>query len=505
MYSSLVLKIMIAITVGIGLLCAAVPFISRGRRKLVGMMTAAVFYLISIVLLGIFYVQNGIISCTLLDLGAFSIKFHLEFLGVIFLGNLASLWCITVYYAYHYLVQKRTRESEYCHTLSFMALCVVAASLMAMSANMTTMFVFYELLTLFTIPLVYRSYPSRLTIGSRKDTSILGSNPEVLAQSARESFEDLNKYLRPLLYPALLLWLPAILYIGYVQGSTDFIGVSPLALSPFIGGILLLMCIFGIAKAALVPCHTWLPAAMVATHPVSAMLHSVAVVNAGLFCIFKIILYIFGFEYLNEIMGGFNWLVIIPGITIVYSGIRALMCDDIKQLLAYSTISQLATCLVGAFLLSKTGMAAAVIHMLSHSASKITLFFTAGTIYLLVGKSKISELEGLYYRMPFTTIIFCIASLSLMGMPLLAGYVSKAYLYDASHNHHVAYFILMLSTALTCLYMLKAMRGFFVKGKKGVKRVREKLGLLVPSCICAIVTMIFPVIAYVAEKLLGFL
>lgn len=490
MDSSLVLKIMIIITVAIGLLCAIVPFISRGRRKLIGMMAAGVFYLISIILLGTFYVQNGVASCSFLGLGAFTIKFHLEFLSVIFLGSLASLWCITIYYTYHYLAQTRAIESDYCHTLSFMALCVVAATLMAMSANMVTMFVFYELLTLFTIPLVYQSRHS-------KTHEAPESNP-------RDPFSDLSKYLRPLLYSALLLWLPAILYINYTQGSTDFIGGSPMELPPAIGVIMLLLCIFGIAKAALIPCHSWLPAAMVAPHPVSAMLHSVVVVNAGLFCIFKIMLYIFGFEYLNETVGDFNWLVIIPSITIVYSGIRALMCDDIKQLLAYSTISQLATCLLGAFLLSKSGLAAAVMHMLSHSASKITLFFATGSIYLLTGKSKISELQGIYYRMPLTTIIFCIAALSLMGAPLLAGYVSKAYLYDASHEHYIASIILTISTVLTCLYMLKAMHGFFVN-VEGAQKVQEKLGLLIPTGICAVITMAFPIIAYVTERLLGFL
>lgn len=493
MYNSLVLKIMILTTIVIGLLCAVVPFITRGRRKLTGMMVAAFFYFISVIMLGVFYVQNGVISCTILELGAFSIKFHLEFLGVIFLGNLAALWCVTVYYSYHYLLEKRVKESEYCHTLSFMALCTVTATLMAMSANMMTMFVFYELLTLFTIPLVYQS-----------PKLVAGKSTKIFAQKLQESFENLNNYLRPLLYSALLLWLPAILYIAYAQGSTDFIGSPLLKLHPLTGILLLLVCIFGIAKAALMPCHTWLPAAMVAPHPVSAMLHSVAVVNAGLFCIFKIMLYVFSLEYLNEIIGVFNWLIIIPSITIIYSSVRAIMCDDIKQLLAYSTISQLATCLVGAFLLSKAGIAAAVIHMLSHSASKITLFFAAGSFYIFARKTKISELDGIFYCMPFTTIIFCIASLSLMGAPLLAGYVSKAYLYEASADYHLAYAILAISTALTCCYMIKAMRKFFVK-VKGVKKVNEKLGLLIPTSVCAIITMIFPVVAYVTEKLLGFL
>jgi|GEM_PF-413723 len=525
MDNSWLLKLMIVLMMLTGFSGAVIPYIFSGIMRLKLMLTSAIFYLVSVILLAIFYVKNGTTSCMFLDLGSFNIKFHLEFLGVIFLGLLSCLWCLAVVYSWYYLnyndlsLGRRPEDlrgpglhktPEDLHprekgatTLSFLTLCIIAASLIAISANMITMFIFYELLTLMTIPLVFQG-----------------------------SFDDLGKYLRPLLYPAILLWLPAILYINYSAGSTDFFLIPDLELPRIHGVALLLLCIFGISKSAIMPLHTWLPAAMVARHPVSAMLHSVAVVNAGLFCIFKIMTYIFGFEYLRYLVGEFNWLIIIPGITIIYSGWLAFKAQELKQVLAYSTISQLSLSLLGIFLLSKAGLAAAVIHMLAHSAAKITLFFAAGVIYVTSGKKMVSDLRGLYYQMPITTILFCLSSLSLVGAPLFAGYYSKAYLYQAASEEDLVSAIITAGTLLTCLYIFKVVYSLFSSGeqlsclalatqedktleshetsinsqaptREGISR--ENLGLIIPTAVCAAATIGFPIIAYIAEKLLGFL
>jgi multicomponent Na+:H+ antiporter subunit D len=484
---------------------AAIPYIFSGIMRLKLILTSAIFYLISVILLGIFYVKNGTTSCVLLDIGSFNVKFHLEFLGVIFLGILSCLWCVAVVYSWYYLDYNDASLGRRCEALgspalhetledlhpreksatilSFMTLCIIAASLIALSANMITMFIFYELLTLLTIPLVFQG-----------------------------SFDDLGRYLRPLLYPAILLWLPAILYINYSAGSTDFFLIPDLELPRIDGVILLLLCIFGISKSAIMPLHTWLPAAMVATHPVSAMLHSVAVVNAGLFCIFKIMTYIFGFEYLGYLVGEFNWLIIIPGITIIYSGWLAFKAQELKQVLAYSTISQLSLSLLGIFLLSKAGLAAAVIHMLAHSASKITLFFAAGSMYVMSGKKAVSDLRGLYYQMPMTTALFCLGGLSLIGVPLFAGYYSKSYLYQVASEEYLVLAIITAGTLLTCLYIFKVVYSLFSSDETSRdprawrdRNNRENLGLIIPTTICAAATIGFPVIAYIAEKLLRFL
>ncbi len=474
MDNSLILKLMITITMMTGLACVLLPLISRSLFQL---LTVATFYLLSTILLALFYINNGAISAVFLSLGSFSIKLHLEFFGVIFLLLLASLWCVTVVYTWHYVSQSEARGNSinYKILMSFMALCIIMASCVALSANMITMFIFYELLTLCTIPLVF-----------------LGN------------FVSLGKYLRPLLYPALLLWLPAILYIHSELGSTDFVTAPAMGVSPTCGIILLLMCIFGISKSAPVPFHSWLPAAMIATHPVSAMLHSVAVVNTGLFCVFKIIVYIFGLDYLKSVVGEFSWLIIIPGIGVFYASYRAFTAKNLKQVLAYSTISQLNFCVIGALLLSKAGIIAAVMQMVSHSAAKIVLFFSAGAIYLTTGKQEVSEMRGLYYQMPYTIIAFSVAGLSLCGSPLLAGYYSKAYLYEAAAEEYLAVTVITLGSIATCLYIMKVVYLFFIKAEYK-HRVVESRGLLMPvfATICSILG--FPLVAYIVEKLLGFL
>jgi multicomponent Na+:H+ antiporter subunit D len=177
--------------------------------------------------------------------------------------------------------------------------------------------------------------------------------------------------------------LPFIFLVQFYTGSTQFTLDSELGnnIGYYVGHLLLFLSIFGIAKTAIYPLHAWLPAAMIAPYPVSALLHAVAVVKAGLFCIFKIIIYVFGFDYLYELTSSFNWPLMVAIFTMLYASYKAVTHDSIKNILAYSTISQLAMAMIAAFIFTEKSMEAAITHMIAHSFAKIVLFFTAGRFY----------------------------------------------------------------------------------------------------------------------------
>lgn len=446
------------------------------RTKLSAMLITTFFYFLSIVMLGILYLHNGIISVTILQLGGFAIKFHLEALGVIFLILLSILWPVAILYTNMYL--KHIKHKRPKTIFIFIAFCIIISNLVALSANLITMFVFYELLTIFTIPLVYNS-----------------------------DFTDLNKYLRPLLYSALLFFLPAILCINYIAGSTDFTYHGLVHPEPWIGIILCLLCLFGIAKAALVPFHSWLPAAMVAIYPVSALLHAVAVVKVGLFCIFKIILYTFGIEYLREIFAGSHLILIIPAISLIYSGIKAYQNDRLKIILAFSTINQLSTAIFAALLFSKAGLEAAVMQLIAHSTAKLTAFFAAGNIYLLTRFDKLSDMRGLYYKTPITTLILSISLLSLASFPPLSGAISKSFLYQAlrSEASLLAWSIFAISVIITFFYCFRIIYILFQKPDHKIKKTKERKTIIIPSMIAVSMIFTFPFVASIVKKILDFI
>jgi multicomponent Na+:H+ antiporter subunit D len=226
---------------------------------------------------------------------------------------------------------------------------------------------------------------------------------------------------------------------------------------------LLALYIFGIGKAAVMPVHFWLPAAMVAPTPVSALLHAVAVVKAGVFTVVKVIVYIFGIDFLAA-SGANQWLIYVAVGTIILASLIAMTKDNLKARLAYSTISQLGYVVVGALLATPYGIIGSGMHIAMHAVGKITLFFCAGAIYTAAHKTKVSELSGLGRRMPFTFAAFLIASLSIIGLPPLGGLWSKWYLaigaLDAGQIFVLA--ALMLSSLLNVAYLLPIpFRAFF--------------------------------------------
>ena len=302
------------------------------------------------------------------------------------------------------------------------------------------MFIFYELLTLSTYPLVTHS-----------------GKPEAVRAG--------RIYLGILLTTSICFLLSGIIATYYVTGSIDFrlSGVMAGKVPDWLGGILLFLFMYGIGKAALMPIHFWLPAAMVAPTPVSALLHAVAVVKAGVFTVVKVIVYIFGIDYLAAL----PWtqvLVYISGGTIIVASLVALRADNLKRRLAYSTISQLSYVVMAAALMTPLAIMGAAIHIAAHAFGKITLFFAAGSIYTAAHKTEVSQLDGIGRRQPWTMVAFAIGAMSMIGLPPTAGFLSKWYMLSGALvvENWFALVVIVLSTLLNAAYFLPIVyRAFF--------------------------------------------
>lgn len=393
-----------------------------------------ILFLISVIIIDDLYFNNIRLSITIFQIDQFDFTLHIEALGLIFLNLLGILWIFANLYTIKFLSTNKIPSSS--RFLFFMYLSMICGIIIAMSANLITMFVFYELLTLSTIPLIAHLPNKKVTKG-------------------------LFNYLKILMSSSLVLFLPGIIIIYINVGHGNF---TPQGfISPYFSDsftiILLLMFIFGISKAALFPLHNWLPEAMVATYPVSALLHAVVVVKTGLFCIYKVLYYVFGLQNLQTIFATFqfNWLLLLPIITIIYSSLYALKYQNIKKILAYSTINQLSIALLSAFILTPKGLIAAIMHMVSHAFTKICLFYAMGNIYTITGATRIRELIGIYNIMPKNSAILLIAALSLIGMPPFGGFISKLYimLAAAEANNLWIMITLSVSTMVSAIYMIK--------------------------------------------------
>jgi multicomponent Na+:H+ antiporter subunit D len=246
--------------------------------------------------------------------------------------------------------------------------------------------------------------------------------------------------------------------------------------------ILLILYAFGTGKAALMPFHRWLPAAMVAPTPVSALLHAVAVVKAGVFTVLKVVVYIFGIDLLHT-SGASTWLMAVAGATVILASLVALTKDNLKARLAYSTISQLSYIVMGAALANAWGFIGGGMHILMHAFGKITLFFCAGAFYTAARKTEVSQLRGIGYSMPITTGAFLIGALSVIGLPPMGGAWSKWYLGLGAVEADQLIFlgVLMVSSLLNIAYLMPIpVRGFFSKPPEGEgTRIKEAPPLVV--------------------------
>jgi multicomponent Na+:H+ antiporter subunit D len=356
------------------------------------------------------------------------LRLALEPLGMLFALVASFLWIVNSLYSIGYMrANDEPRQTSYYVCF---AVALAATLGIAFSANLFTLFLFYELLTLSTYPLVvHKQTPEAIRAG--------------------------RTYLMLLIGSSIVFFLTAIVWVYVRSGTGDFQpgGIVSSAFSPGETGVLLALFAFGVAKAAIMPLHRWLPAAMVAPTPVSALLHAVAVVKAGVFVIVKIVVYIFGVKHLAEIGVG-DWLVYVAGFTVIVASLIALMQDNLKRRLAYSTVSQLSYVVLAASLLTPLSVVGAAMHIAAHAFGKITLFFAAGSIYTAAHKTEVSQLDGIGWRMPWTMGAFAIGALSMIGVPPTAGFVSKWFMLSAAFDtkQYFALAVIVLSTVLNAAY-----------------------------------------------------
>lgn len=351
-------------------------------------------------------------------------------LSLLFMTLSAVLWGVTTVYAVGYLEDAPHRSRFF----GFFSLCVSATAGIALAGNLFTLFVFYEILTLVTYPLViHRGTPAALAAG--------------------------RTYLMYTL-PSGALLLVAVAALQVLAGPQDFVGAG--YLKPFAaehsGTLVLLFAAlilgFGV-KAALVPLHGWLPQAMVAPAPVSALLHAVAVVKAGAFAILRVVYEVFGIEFAAT-LGVLTPLAAVASLTIVYGSLRALAQDELKKRLAYSTVSQVSYIVLGAAVLGPISTIGGLVHVVHQGLMKITLFFSAGNYAETLGVHHVSEMDGIGRRMPLTTAAFTVGALGMIGVPPVAGFVSKLYLGAgaAQAGQWWVIGVLAVSSLLNAMYFL---------------------------------------------------
>ena len=358
------------------------------------------------------------------------IAFEVEPLGMLFAALASGLWIINSIYSIGYM--RGNNESNQTRFYTLFAISLAATMGIAFAGNLFTLFLCYEVLTLSTYPLVAHK------------------GDEKTVRSARV-------YLGLLLTTSIGLLLPAIIWTYAATGTGDFTagGILEGKIEGPAVGLLLALFVFGIGKAAVMPVHRWLPAAMVAPTPVSALLHAVAVVKAGVFTVTKVIVYIFGVDYLFASPGS-GWLTYAAAFTIIAASVVALRQQNLKRLLAYSTVAQLSYVVMAAAILKPLAEIGAAIHMVAHAFGKITLFFAAGAIYVAARKTELHQLRGIGYRMPVTMTAFTIGALSMIGVPPTGGFVSKWYILAGAFqaDNYVALMTIIVSTALNAAYFL---------------------------------------------------
>ena len=394
------------------------------------------------------------------------IAFKVEPIGLLFALVASGLWMLTHLYGIGYM--RGTNEDRQAQFFAFFCVAIFAVMGICFAANMFTLFIFYEILTLSTYPLVAHKGDAKSVSGARV-------------------------YLGMLLGTSIVFLLTALIWTYVLVGHLDFMpgGILKEKIEVGLLPLLLGLYAFGIGKAALMPLHRWLPAAMVAPTPVSALLHAVAVVKAGVFTILKVGVYIFGLDFLAE-SGASQWLIWLAAISIILASIFALMQDNLKKRLAYSTVSQLSYITLAMALATPMAAVGGGMHIAMHAFGKIALFMCAGAIYVATNKTEISDMSGLGKTMPITFTIFAIASFSIIGLPPFGGSWSKFLLFMGAieTEYFVIILVLMISSLLNVAYLLPIVgRGFFINSGEGkeVNSIKEApLLCWLPAAIAAI-------------------
>jgi multicomponent K+:H+ antiporter subunit A len=401
----------------------------RGLRTVFNLVAA----LSCVILIGVMVsgVSQGVVFETRLPLlPNMDLVLHADALSLLFVSLSGVLWLLTTIYAIAYLEKSPDRSRFF----GFFSLCVSATIGVALAGNLITFLIFYELLTLTTYPLlVHKGNAASIKAG--------------------------RTYLIYTMIGGALL-LAGVAWLKALAGSLDFSATGVLENLPGLDPIHL-QIIFGLliaglgVKAALVPLHGWLPVAMAAPAPVSALLHAVAVVKAGAFGIVRVVYDVYGIEFARD-LGLTMVLAGLASFTIVYGSTRALFQDDLKKRLAYSTVSQVSYIALGTAIAGPIATIGGIVHLVHQGLMKITMFFCAGNLAETLGVHRVSQMKGAGQRMPLTMIAFSLAALSMIGIPPAAGFVSKWYLGVGALEVEAYWIIgvLAISSLLNALYFL---------------------------------------------------
>lgn len=398
----------------------------RSTLNLVGALVKLIF--IAVMLRGVAAAQDYEFRHAVLP--GLDLVLRADALAMLFLTLSAVLWLLTTLYAIGYLEDAPNRSRFF----GFFSLCVTATVGIAMAGNLFTFFLFYEMLTLSTYPLViHRGTDKAMHAGTVYLAYTLAGGAVLLVG---------------------IVWLYSLLgQVEFVHGgAASELGPQHVAQLRVI--FLLLMLGLGV-KAAVVPLHGWLPRAMVAPAPVSALLHAVAVVKAGAFGIVRVVYEVFGVEFAQS-LGLLVPLAVAACATILWGSLRALFQDDLKRRLAFSTISQVSYIVLGVALFGPVGTIGGLVHLVHQGIMKITMFFCAGNYAETLGVHRVSEMNGIGRRMPLTTAAFSVAAFGMIGLPFTAGYVTKRYLSEGAELAGApwAASVLLASSFLNAAYFL---------------------------------------------------
>ena len=425
------------------------------------------------------------LECTLFRiLPGMELAFRVDAFGLLFALGASALWIATSFYSIGYM--RSLGERAQTRYFACFAVALSATMGVAFSANLFSLFLFYEALTLSTYPLV-----------GYKET------PEAKAGA--------RKYVIYLLGTAKLFLIAGIILTYNVAGTLEFrkggiLPASELAARPAFLVVLFALFLFGFAKNAVMPLHSWLPAAMVAPTPVSALLHAVAVVKTGAFATLRVFLFVFGPEAMRQ-LGADTLALGVASVTIFGASLLALGQDNLKARLAFSTVSQLSYIILGAALLTPGGIVGGVAHVTNHAVSKITLFLCAGSIYVSAHKTEVSQLSGLARRMPWTMASFALASFSLVGFPPASGFVSKWYLVLGSVERGNWWVLgaLLASSLLSAAYLGPILyKAYFEEVPASEhSEVREIPWMVVPLMLTALASLVLGVYPAPVLKLAG--
>jgi len=455
------------------IICAFLIFLFRKRPNIRESCTiiAGIVQFLIIISMAPTILHGSVIKFHLLTVyQGIDFSYKVDAFGLIFAITSSFLWILVSLYSIGYM---RALEEHAQTRFYFMfALAIFSAVSIAMSENLITFYLFYEALTLSTYWLVAHHEDEEAFFGGRK-------------------------YLTYLLSSGWFLFAAVVLtYV--LAGTTDFVGGGILTSgsgSRFTLTLLFALFALGSMKAAWMPFHSWLPSAMVAPTPVSALLHAVAVVKAGVFAVLKVTIYIFGADFITS-SGANDWLIWFAGGTILLASLVAMTRDNLKLRLAYSTISQLSYVVLGALLATNMGLLGGALHISMHAFAKITLFFAAGAILVAANKSEVSDMGGLGRAMPITFGAFLIGSLSIIGLPPFGGMWSKWYLGlgTVESGQWLLLSVLLISSLLNIAYLLPvSVKGFFGKTRDGTTYTRIKeapvsclIAMMITSLACVL-------------------